>query len=202
MIIQRTNMGHPAGRSGCVLRPPWVKIRACGMPTQGKSRGVCRGPAPAPVCTSSPPPPHPVSTSPRSKNLAFSFTSPYRRARHRFSLQGHKPSLCHTDCHMTWIKGRNCHFLVPLGAQVVSPALGLNPGPLSVLPCRASPPVTGSRKAQDSHPFIESEVFKVAKEGFPGGPVIKNPPANAGDTGLIPDLGRSHLPQSKPMRRN
>ena len=27
--------------------------------------------------------------------------------------------------------------------------------------------------------------------GFPGGTVVKNPPANAGDTGLIPGLGRS-----------
>ena len=27
--------------------------------------------------------------------------------------------------------------------------------------------------------------------GFPGGSVLKNPPANAGDTGLIPGLGRS-----------
>ena len=27
-------------------------------------------------------------------------------------------------------------------------------------------------------------------EGFPGGSVIKNLPTNAGDTGLIPDLGR------------
>ena len=27
--------------------------------------------------------------------------------------------------------------------------------------------------------------------GFPGGSVVKNPPANAGDTGLIPGLGRS-----------
>ena len=26
-----------------------------------------------------------------------------------------------------------------------------------------------------------------------GGPVVKNPPANAGDTGLIPGLGRSHM---------
>ena len=26
---------------------------------------------------------------------------------------------------------------------------------------------------------------------FPGGLVVKNPPANAGDTGLIPGLGRS-----------
>ena len=29
--------------------------------------------------------------------------------------------------------------------------------------------------------------------GFPGGSVIKNPPTNAGDTGSIPDLGRSHM---------
>ena len=27
--------------------------------------------------------------------------------------------------------------------------------------------------------------------GFPGGSVVKNPPANAGDLGLIPGLGRS-----------
>ena len=27
-------------------------------------------------------------------------------------------------------------------------------------------------------------------QDFPGDPVIKNPPANAGDTGLIPGLGR------------
>ena len=31
---------------------------------------------------------------------------------------------------------------------------------------------------------------------FPGGSVVKKPPANAGDTGLIPDPGRSHTPQS------
>ena len=29
-----------------------------------------------------------------------------------------------------------------------------------------------------------------------GGPVVKNPPANAGDAGLIPGLGRSHMLQS------
>ena len=28
--------------------------------------------------------------------------------------------------------------------------------------------------------------------GFPGGPVVKNPLANAGDTDLIPGPGRSH----------
>ena len=31
---------------------------------------------------------------------------------------------------------------------------------------------------------------------FPGGPVVKNPPANAGDMGLIPGRGRLHMPGS------
>ena len=33
-------------------------------------------------------------------------------------------------------------------------------------------------------------------EGFPGGSVVKNLPANAEDTGLIPDAGRSLVLQS------
>ena len=33
-------------------------------------------------------------------------------------------------------------------------------------------------------------------EGFPGGIVVENPPANAGDTGSGPGPGRSHMPQS------
>ena len=32
--------------------------------------------------------------------------------------------------------------------------------------------------------------------GFPGGAVVKNPPANAEDTGSSPGPGRSHRPQS------
>ena len=32
--------------------------------------------------------------------------------------------------------------------------------------------------------------------GFPGGAVIKNPPANAGDKGSSPGPGRSHMPWS------
>ena len=31
---------------------------------------------------------------------------------------------------------------------------------------------------------------------YPGGTVVKNPPANAVDTGLIPGPGRSHTPRS------
>ena len=31
---------------------------------------------------------------------------------------------------------------------------------------------------------------------FPGGAAVKNPPANAGNMGSIPGLGRSHMPRS------
>ena len=33
-------------------------------------------------------------------------------------------------------------------------------------------------------------------EGFPGGAVVESLPANAGDTGSSPGLGRSHMPRS------
>ena len=36
--------------------------------------------------------------------------------------------------------------------------------------------------------------------GFPGGTVVKNPPANAGDVGSSPGLRRSHMPWSKEAR--
>ena len=36
--------------------------------------------------------------------------------------------------------------------------------------------------------------FKRYFGGFPGGSVVKNTPANAGDTGLIPGPGESHRP--------
>ena len=39
-------------------------------------------------------------------------------------------------------------------------------------------------------------MFKREVLGFPGGAVVKNLPANAGDTGSSPGLGRSHMPRS------
>ena len=35
--------------------------------------------------------------------------------------------------------------------------------------------------------------LKSGSGGFPGGPVIKNPPANAGGMGWSPGPGRSHM---------
>ena len=34
------------------------------------------------------------------------------------------------------------------------------------------------------------------QRGFPGGSVVENLPANAGDMGSSPGLGRSHMPRS------
>ena len=42
--------------------------------------------------------------------------------------------------------------------------------------------------------LIEAEKsikLEIRTQGFPGGSVVENPLADAGDTGLIPDLGRS-----------
>ena len=40
------------------------------------------------------------------------------------------------------------------------------------------------------------DAAKAVLRGFPGGAVVESLPANAGDMGLSPGLGRSHMPQS------
>ena len=39
-------------------------------------------------------------------------------------------------------------------------------------------------------------IKKSTNRGFPGGTVVESLPANAGDTGSSPGLGRSHMPRS------
>ena len=43
-------------------------------------------------------------------------------------------------------------------------------------------------------------IIKSKSQGFPGGSVVKNRPANAGDRGLIPGSERPHMPQSNRAR--
>ena len=43
---------------------------------------------------------------------------------------------------------------------------------------------------------LRSSMLKLIYLGLPGCRVLRNPPANAGDVSLIPDLGRSHMPWS------
>ena len=44
--------------------------------------------------------------------------------------------------------------------------------------------------------LIQNAEVKKPWQGFCGGAVVKNPPANAGDTGSSPGPGRSHMPRS------
>ena len=47
--------------------------------------------------------------------------------------------------------------------------------------------------------LVNKVVFKFRFEDFPGGPVVKNLPANSGDTGLSPGPGRFHMPRGSTL---
>ena len=49
-----------------------------------------------------------------------------------------------------------------------------------------------SQNILNLHNLVVKKIFW----DFPGGAVVKSPPANAGDTGLSPGLGGSHMPRS------
>ena len=49
---------------------------------------------------------------------------------------------------------------------------------------------------QEAHERANISVYQDDSWDFPGGAVVKNPPANAGDKGSIPGPGRSHMPWS------
>ena len=63
----------------------------------------------------------------------------------------------------------------------------------SFLGLLAAPPVVGLHPVGLQGLHLPS--FKT-EEGFPGGAVVESLPANAGDTGSSPGLGRSHMPWS------
>ena len=44
--------------------------------------------------------------------------------------------------------------------------------------------------------YFQNLGYKSHLQGFPGGAVVESLPANAGDTGSSPGLGRSHMPRS------
>ena len=56
-----------------------------------------------------------------------------------------------------------------------------------------------AQKRRPNTPINKINLKKKLKRdfpGFPGGAVVKNPPANAGDMGSSPGPGRSHMPRS------
>ena len=75
---------------------------------------------------------------------------------------------------------------------------------------RSDPGDVGGGRDQVIQTFKKTQQ-ELGLQGFPGGSVLKNPPANAADMGSIPDLGRSYMqqilhvirhPSTKPMHRN
>ena len=52
----------------------------------------------------------------------------------------------------------------------------------------------GTRFHQATQNSVQFKTYELLD--FPGGGVVKNPPASAGDTGSSPGPGRSHLLQS------
>ena len=61
----------------------------------------------------------------------------------------------------------------------------------------------GSKKGWESQPSIFYILQRETILGFPGCSVVKNPPANAADTGSIPESGRSYiLSSSRAKSRN
>ena len=57
--------------------------------------------------------------------------------------------------------------------------------------CKESDTTTTPLHSSSSKRFFR----RIGIVDFPGGTVDKNPPSNAGDTGSIPDPGKSHIPQ-------
>ena len=54
--------------------------------------------------------------------------------------------------------------------------------------------LTKEAQGWPKHVIWES-LFRKTNKGFPGGPVVKNPPGNAGDIASVPSWGRSHMLQ-------
>ena len=55
-------------------------------------------------------------------------------------------------------------------------------------------PVSAVESALKGYHLLGKAIYKYNSRDFPGGPVVNNPPTNAGDTGLNPGLGRFHMP--------
>ena len=74
-----------------------------------------------------------------------------------------------------------------------------NSSDLGTHPCFSDGRCLSSEWQRNAHVASEKQ-----SKDFPGVPVVKNLPANAGDTGLISGVGRSHMLQGAtiPRRRD
>ena len=91
-------------------------------------------------------------------------------------------------CLMVWLKEKEEEDYWQLGDEISGPSL-------SSLGLRPPVPVLFLSFLRGLC-FVVFVFFKVLLSRLPGGPLVKNPPANLGKTGSIPGLERSHIPWS------
>ena len=77
---------------------------------------------------------------------------------------------------------------------------GSIPGRGAKIPHASGPKNQNIKQEQYCNKLSKDFLKNGPHQGFPGGAVVKNPPANAGDTGLSPGPGRSHMPWSNYTR--
>ena len=82
---------------------------------------------------------------------------------------------------------------LPFPFQGIFLTQGSNPGLLYYRQILSLSEPRGKPLPGGATPNFVPERFLSIPWGFPGGSVVKNPPASAGDTSLIPDQGRSHM---------
>ena len=92
------------------------------------------------------------------------------------------PQLCTAPCKLSQISWPHLRAT----ASQINP---IKPGPTPY-----------SLTSINSLTITQDQCVKSRFPGFHGGAVVKNPPANAGDTGSSPGLGRSHMPRSNEAR--
>ena len=56
--------------------------------------------------------------------------------------------------------------------------------------------LTNIKNEKEGFTRDRTDIINIIRTDFPSGPVVKNPPANAGDTGLISGPGNSLMLQS------
>ena len=83
----------------------------------------------------------------------------------------------------------------PLEQQQSPPVSSLSPSQ-DQSPPQLTGPGQGSGSGFTKHIALKSSLWPTVKAGLPGGSVVKNLPANAGDPGLIPESGRSQGEES------
>ena len=100
-------------------------------------------------------------------------------------------SLCVTSTHLRLVGGIFVTVLFwPFPSFLI---LQDAPGHISYASC---PSLELAISPRSPSSFYWRIVLETKVRDFPGGAVVKNPPASAGDMGLIPGLGRSHLLRS------